>query len=77
MINKIRNILKGLALLRYPETIKVLGEIRLQRLILADIQARFPKAKLSDSIEWVGYESVLFKIGENSQVCQGDRKSVV
>ncbi|MBT3878913.1 MAG: acyltransferase [Candidatus Scalindua sp.] len=71
MINKIRNILKGLALLRYPETIKVLGEIRLQRLILADIQARFPKAKLSDSIEWVGYESVLFKIGENSQVCQG------
>ena len=71
MINEIRNMLKGLALLRYPETIKVLGEMRLQRLMLADIQAKFPKAKLSDGIEWVGYQSRLFKIGENSQVCQG------
>ncbi|MEK6766552.1 MAG: acyltransferase [Planctomycetota bacterium] len=71
MINEIRNMLKGLALLRYPETIKVLGEMRLQRLMLADIQAKFPKAKLSDGIEWVGYQSGLFKIGENSQVCQG------
>ena len=71
MLKTLTTWLRGLALLRHPETIRYLGERRLEQAVLNEIRAEFPTARISDKVELIGYEKARLDLGERAQVGGG------
>ena len=63
--------LRGLALLRHPELVRELGELRFRLLRLAEIRRRFPTSKISRDVELVGFEPSRLDLGPSVTICGG------
>lgn len=70
-LSSLKNILRGLALLRYPEMLAYLGERRFEMLELNRIRHHFPKAVLSDHLELCAYEKGRLELGEKVSIGRG------
>lgn len=71
LFGKLKALCRGVSLLCYPEVIKILGELRLQRMQLDEIRRLYPEAKFSRDLEITAYEPDRLKVGPGSTVCRG------
>lgn len=67
----IRDWIKGLLLLRYPELIRDLGERRFHLLEMQKIKAAFPDAKITNDVRLVNFQLARLYLGTHSSVCEG------
>lgn len=70
-MNSLRTWLRGLALLRYPELVSDLGLRRAQLLQVAELQQRFPAAKISRDVVLLGLDPERLDLGARTTVGQG------
>lgn len=63
--------LRGLALLRYPEMLRFLGEKRLEILLLDGIRKANPTVKLADDLVITAYEPERLQLGKGVSVGSG------
>jgi len=71
VISHIGNFLRAIALLRYPETLRFLGEKRLELLELGGIRKAYPTAKLADGLVITAYQPERLHLGEHASLCSG------
>lgn len=67
----IMSMLRGVALLRFPEVVKDLGERRLRYRVIEEIRRNFPAASFNENVHLIGYSSSRLYLGEGSSICLG------
>ena len=71
MLARIRNLIRGLGLLRDDEVVRFLGEERLRRLQLRKLRALAPGTRLSDSLVLLGHRPGLLELGAGVHIREG------
>jgi acetyltransferase-like isoleucine patch superfamily enzyme len=71
MLAELRNLLRGLGLLRSAEVVRFLGEERLRSLQLARLRSLAPELRLSDSLVVLGHRDGLLELGRGVQLREG------
>ncbi len=71
MLAELRNLLRGMGLLRSAEVVRFLGEERLRRLELAQLRELAPELRLSDSLVVLGHRPGLLELGRGVHVREG------
>jgi acetyltransferase-like isoleucine patch superfamily enzyme len=63
--------LTGIRLLRHPEIVRHLGEVRLHLRVVDSIRSRHPSARISDRVELSGFEPDRLQLGDHVTISAG------